>query len=85
MTNNPGGLINNIYLLMWRLANHAVFNISITGVNALSNEMIIDIIFAVRMAHNFILKISFEAWPWSFTLHSLVARQQELPCDLSKK
>ena len=32
------------YLLMWRLANHADFNISITGVNALSNEMIIDII-----------------------------------------
>ena len=44
MTNNPGSLISNIYLLMWRLANHAVFNISITGVNALSNEMIIDII-----------------------------------------
>ena len=60
---------------MWRLANYAVFNISITRVNARSNEMIIDII----------LKISFEAWPRSFTLHAIVARQQELPCDLSKK
>ena len=69
---------------MWRLANHAVFNISITGVNALSNEMIRHN-FAVRMAHNFILKTSFEAWSRSFTLHSLDARQQELPCDLSKK
>ena len=44
MTNNPGGSYINIYLLMRRLANHAVFNISITWVNALSNEMIIDII-----------------------------------------
>ena len=64
---------------MWRLANHAVFNISITGVNALSNEMIIDIIL------QFILKIIYEALPRSFTLHSLVARQQESSCDLSKK
>ena len=44
MTNNPGVQIVISYLLTWRLANHDVFNISITGVNALSNEMIIDII-----------------------------------------
>ena len=32
------------YLLIRRLTYHAVYNISITGVNVLSNEMIIDII-----------------------------------------
>ena len=30
-------------------------------------------------------KISFQARPRSLTLHSLVARQHKLPCDLSKK
>ena len=65
---------------MRRLAHRAVYNIFITGVIVLSNEMIIDIP----------LMRLWQAWPRSFTLHSLVARQllarqQELPCDLSKK
>ena len=38
------------YLLIWRLTHHAVYNISITGVNVLSNEMIIDII-CMRVWH----------------------------------
>ena len=35
------------YLLIWCLTHHAVYNISITGVNVLSNEMIIDMIWRV--------------------------------------
>ena len=45
-----GGQIVKSYLLIWRLTHHAVYNISITGVNVLSNEMIIDII-CMRVWH----------------------------------
>ena len=44
MTKNPGGQIVKSYLLIRCLTHHAVYNINITGVIVLSNEMIIDII-----------------------------------------
>ena len=50
MTKNPGDQIVKSYLLIWRLTHHAVYNISITGVIVLSNEIIIDIIF-MRVWH----------------------------------
>ena len=65
---------------MRRLAHPALYKTSITGVIVLSNEIIIDIIL-ICVWHT----ISSLKWPRSFTLHSLVPRQQELSCDLSNQ
>ena len=50
LTKNPGVQIVKSYLLIWRLTHHDVYNIFITGVIVLSNEMIIDIIL-MRVRH----------------------------------
>ena len=81
MTKNPGVQIVKSFLLIRCLTRHGVYNISTTGVIVLSNEMNID----ARVARDFIFKLNFSAWPRLFTLHSLVARQHELSCDISKK
>ena len=75
------GQIVKSYLLMRRLSHRVVYNISTAGGHC--TDYCHN--FAARVAHDFIFKICFQTRPRSFTLHSLVARQQELPCDLSKK
>ena len=60
LTKNPGASEFKSYLLLRRLTHHAVYNISITGVIVLSNEMIIDMIL-MRVSHmiEIIFKIKF--------------------------
>ena len=68
---------------MRRLAHHAVYNISITGVIVLSNKMINDIILMRVWRTISSLELVFERGQGRLP-NSLVARQQELPCELSK-
>ena len=54
------GSESKLFQLMRRLAHHVVYNISITGVIVLSNEMIIDIIL-MRVWHTILsLKLDFK-------------------------
>ena len=62
LTKNPGGSdskINLIYLSVQRLAHHAAYNKSITGLIVLPNKMITESHnFDALMVHNFIFKMS---------------------------
>ena len=71
MTKNPGVQIEKSYLLIRRLTHHAVYNINITGVIVLSNEMIIDIIImrAWHAISSLILFFKRGQWPVNFNLH----------------
>ena len=70
---------------MRRLAHYVVYTISIIVAIVLTNEMIFDIILMMVWHTISSLKLDFKRGQGCLPYISLVARQQELPCDLSKK